>query len=199
MDFGVYPFARLNNLLKDIKPNSEHSLIDLAIGEPKFDTPDNIKEECILHIDKFNKYPLSAGIVKLKSSMIDFNKDRLGVELKPSQIVPTLGTREVLFNFPIFYLHDKKSPKIGFTNPFYQIYKSSAIVTNSSIYYIDLLEENNFKPVINEKEISKCDLVIINFPNNPTSSTLNIDELANLVKLALKYLLLISYFLHIKN
>ena len=119
--------------------------------------------------------------------MIDFNKDRLGIKLKPSQIVPTLGTREVLFNVPIFYLHNKENPKIGFTNPFYQIYKSSAIMTNSSIYYIDLLEENDFKPMINEEAISKCDLVIINFPNNPTASNLDIDELANLVKLALKY------------
>ncbi len=187
MDFGFYPFTRLNNLLKDIEPNLEYPLIDLAIGEPKFDTPDNIKQECISHIDKFNKYPPSAGIEQLKSSMIEFNKNRLGIELKPEQIVPTLGTREVLFNFPIFYLHNKENPKMGFTNPFYQIYKSSAIITNSSIYYIDLLEENDFKPVINEDEISKCDLVIINFPNNPTASILDIDELANLVKLALKY------------
>jgi aspartate/methionine/tyrosine aminotransferase len=187
MDFGIYPFKRLNNLLKDIIPNPSYSLTNLSIGEPKFDTPDNIKQECISNIDKLNKYPLSAGIVKLKDSMIEFNKKRLGIELKSSQIVPTLGTREVLFNFPIFYLHDKENPKMGFTNPFYQIYKSSAIMTNSSIYYIDLIEENNFKPIIDESKISKCDLVIINFPNNPTTSTLDINELANLVELALKY------------
>lgn len=187
MDFGIYPFTRLNNLLKDITPNPSYALIDLAIGEPKFDTPDNIKEECIANINTLNKYPASAGIAKLKSSMIEFNKQRLGIELTTSQIVPTLGTREVLFNFPIFYLHNKKNPKIGFTNPFYQIYKSSAIMTNSSIYYIDLLEENNFKPIIDECEISKCDLVIINFPNNPTASSLDIDELAKLVELSLKY------------
>ena len=119
--------------------------------------------------------------------MIEFNKQRLGIDLKPSQIVPTLGTREILFNFPMFYLHEKENSKIGFTNPFYQIYKSSAIMTSSSIYYIDLLEKNDFKPMIDEDEISKCDLVIINFPNNPTTSSLDIDELADLVKLALKY------------
>lgn len=187
MDFGIYPFARLNNLLKDIEPSSIYTLTDLAIGEPKFDTPNNIKEECISKIETLNQYPASAGISKLKSSMISFNKQRLHIDLKPSQIVPTLGTREVLFNFPIFYLHNKENTKIGFTNPFYQIYKSSAIMTNSSVYYIDLLEENDFKPIIDEAQISQCDLVIINFPNNPTASTLDIDELVKLVELSLKY------------
>ena len=123
MDFGIYPFARLNNLLKDIKANENYDLIDLAIGEPKFDTPENIKQECIENIEKLNKYPPSAGIKELKESMKFFVKNRLGISLEDSQIVPSLGTREILFNFPIFYLHNKKSPKIAFTNPFYQIYK----------------------------------------------------------------------------
>jgi len=186
MDFGAYPFTKLNNLLLGID-NDKTKTIDLAIGEPKFETPSNIKDALIKHIDKLNKYPMSAGIPALKDAMIDFIYKRDGIKINHTQIVPTLGTREILFNFPIFYLHNKPNSKMAFTNPFYQIYNSSAIMTNSAIYHIDLLEENNFKPIIDENQIKDCYLVIINFPNNPTGATLDIDELANLVKLALKY------------
>ncbi len=48
-------------------------------------------------------------------------------------------------------------------------------------------ENNNFKPTIDEKELSKCDLVIINFPNNPTSAVLTLEELAKWVQLSLRH------------
>jgi aspartate/methionine/tyrosine aminotransferase len=48
-------------------------------------------------------------------------------------------------------------------------------------------EENNFKPIIDEKLLSTCHLVILNFPNNPTSSMLSLQELGEWVNLALKH------------
>ncbi len=53
--------------------------------------------------------------------------------------------------------------------------------------FLNLNESNNFKPQINEEELSKCDLVILNFPNNPTSSVLTLEELGEWVYLALKH------------
>jgi len=112
---------------------------------------------------------------------------RFSTTLSDAQIIPTFGTREVLFNFPQFLLFDKENPVMAYTNPFYQIYEGSAIATRSKIIHLNLTKENDFKPEIDEDELASCDLVILNFPNNPTASTLTIEELGEWVKLALKH------------
>jgi aspartate/methionine/tyrosine aminotransferase len=93
----------------------------------------------------------------------------------------------VLFNFPQYYLFDKKEPVMAYTNPFYQIYEGAAIASRSKVIYLNLTEQNSFKPIINEAQLAECDLVILNFPNNPTASVLSIEELGEWVKLALKH------------
>jgi aspartate/methionine/tyrosine aminotransferase len=55
------------------------------------------------------------------------------------------------------------------------------------VHYIDLLEENDFKPLIDHDKLKECDLVILNFPNNPTAASLTLRELGEWVELALKY------------
>ena len=187
MKFKTYPFQKLNELLKDIKPNQNFKEMSLTIGEPQFETPNLIQNELKNSTRYLNKYPKTVGEDFLKDSMLNFIKKRFNVKLKKDEIIPTFGTREVLFNFPQFLLFDKKSPKMAFTNPFYQIYEGSAIASRAKIIHLNLTEENNFKPNIKHKGLKNCDLVILNFPNNPTSSTLKINELGKWVKLALKY------------
>ncbi len=187
MNFKVYPFEKLNKLLEDSVPNKEYSPITLTIGEPQFETPAIIQKELKDKTYLLNKYPKSAGEEILKEAQIEFVKKRFDIKLNSSQIIPTFGTREVLFNFPQFLLFNRKNPKMAFTNPFYQIYEGSAIASRAEIIYIDLKEENNFKPKIDKNRLKGVDLVILNFPNNPTATTLNMKELKEWVKLALKY------------
>ncbi|NPA65456.1 MAG: succinyldiaminopimelate transaminase [Epsilonproteobacteria bacterium] len=187
MKFQPYPFQKLSTLLQDIEPNNNYEPSSLTIGEPQFETPTFIQEALCESSYLLKKYPKTAGEDFLKASMRSFVKRRFHVSLKEEEIIPTFGTREVLFNFPQFFLHNKPSPMMAFTNPFYQIYEGAAIASNAKVVYISLTKQNNFKPHIDEETLSECDLVIINFPNNPTASTLTLKELAEWVKLALKY------------
>jgi aspartate/methionine/tyrosine aminotransferase len=84
-------------------------------------------------------------------------------------------------------LFDKKEPVMAYPNPFYQIYEGAAIASRAKVVHLNLTEANEFKPEIDETQLAKCDLVILNFPNNPTASVLSIEELATWVKLALKH------------
>ncbi len=187
MKFEPYPFEKLNNLLKNIMPNKEYAPSALTIGEPQFDTPDFIQKSLSQSTELLKKYPKTGGEKILRDAQRDFVKKRFEVTISDAQIIPTFGTREVLFNFPQFLLFDKESPVMAYTNPFYQIYEGAAIATRSKVIHLNLNEKNNFKPEINEDELSSCDLVILNFPNNPTNSTLSLDELGEWVNLALKH------------
>ena len=187
MNFEKYPFERLNELLQDIVPNEKYELSALTIGEPKFETPQFIQDKLKETSSLLKKYPSTIGEPFLREAMINFVKTRFNVNLQMNQIVPSFGTREVLFNFPQFALFNKKDPVIAFTNPFYQIYEGAAIASRAEVIHIDLTKENNFKANLSDEDLKRCDLVIINFPNNPTSASMSIEELGSWVEKALKY------------
>ena len=187
MNFETYPFEKLNNLLENITPNQEFSPLSLTIGEPQFDTPQFIQDALNEHSDLLNKYPKTAGEDVLKAGMLQYLKNRFNLVLNDEQIIPTFGTREVLFNFPQFLLHDINNPVMVFPNPFYQIYEGAAIASRAEVIYLNLNEANNFQPVIDEEQLAKADLVILNSPNNPTSSVMSMEQMKQWVDLALKH------------
>ena len=187
MNFEKDPFERLTELLQDIIPNEKYELSALTIGEPKFETPQFIQDKLKETSSLLKKYPSTIGEPFLRESMINFVKTRFNVSLQMNQIIPSFGTREVLFNFPQFALFNKKNPVIAFTNPFYQIYEGAAIAARAEVIHIDLTKENNFKANLSDEDLKRCDLVIINFPNNPTSASMSIEELGSWVEKALKY------------
>ncbi|MEA3316255.1 MAG: aminotransferase class I/II-fold pyridoxal phosphate-dependent enzyme, partial [Campylobacterota bacterium] len=121
MNFETYPFEKLANLLKDIKPNSNYKASSLTIGEPQF------------------------------------------------------------------LLFDKPNPTMAFPNPFYQIYEGSAIASRAKIIHMDMTKENNFLVSLTKEQMEDVDLVILNYPNNPTSANITKDELIQWVKYAIEF------------
>jgi len=187
MDFEKYPFEKLNLLLEDIEPSDDYEAKSLTIGEPQFQTPQFIQDELCKSANFLNKYPKSSGEQVLRDAMMKYLKSRFGLSLENNQLIPTFGTREVLFNFPQFLLSDAKSPVVVFPNPFYQIYEGAAKASNAEVIYLNLEKDNDFTPVVDIDALQRANLVILNTPNNPTGSVMKYDELKRWAKLALEY------------
>jgi aspartate/methionine/tyrosine aminotransferase len=187
LNFEPYPFEKLTSLLEGINPSAKFLPCALTIGEPQFETPLFIQDTLRENTALLNKYPKTTGEIYLRDAQINFVQNRYSIELKNAQIIPTFGTREVLFNFPQFLLHDVEKPVMAYTNPFYQIYEGAAVACKARVIHLNLTKENGFKPDIDCAELKDANLVILNFPNNPTASTMNKIELGEWVKLALKY------------
>ncbi len=187
IDFEKYPFEKLNALLDNIEPNEEYTPLSLTIGEPQFETPQFILDTLNKYAHLLNKYPKTSGEQVLRDGMLSYLKQRFGLDLNNDQIIPTFGTRELLFNFPQFLLSGRDDATMAFPNPFYQIYEGAAKASSAKIIHLDLKSDNNFLPQIDERELSDVDLVILNTPNNPTSSVMEMDALKSWVELALKF------------
>ena len=187
MVFERYPFEKLNDLLAEVQPNKEYELSALTIGEPQFETPEFIQNSLKDNSYLLKKYPKTAGEDYLTSSMINFVDYRFNVKLEKNQIIPCFGTREVLFNFPQFLLYDKENPTMAFPNPFYQIYEGAAIASRAKIIHMDLTKENNFQAKLDDESLKECDLVVLNYPNNPTSAKMSIENLGEWIKKALEF------------
>lgn len=187
MNFETYPFEKVNNLLKDIKANQDYLALSLTIGEPQFETPQFILDALNKNVSLLNKYPKTAGEKELREGMLTYLQKRFSLTLDNTQIIPTFGTREVLFNFPQFLLHDIENPVMVFPNPFYQIYEGAAKACRAEVIYLNLNASNNCQPIVDEVVLSRADFVILNSPNNPTTSVICMDDLKKWAKLALKY------------
>jgi len=192
MKFESYPFEKLSALIKDISPKAGYSPLKLTIGEPQFDTPTFIQQRLCETSGTLNKYPKTAGEDELKNAMLGFVHRNFGLELKGNELIPTLGTREVLFNFPQFYLFGKQNPIIAYPNPFYQIYEGAAIASKAEVLHMNLESQNGFLPsfeLLKERIDSgkKPHIVILNSPNNPTACVMSIDELKKWMNAALEY------------
>ncbi len=185
MEFQSYPFEKLNALIKDL-PQKE-GRISLTIGEPQFQTPEFISQALSQKVSLLNKYPKTSGEESLKEALLGFVQRRFGITLAKEAMIPTFGTREVLFNFPQFYFFDKSPKTMAYPNPFYQIYEGAAIASRARVIHMNLTKKNEFKPSLSVKEMQECDLVILNSPNNPTGSTLSLEELKRWVEWALEY------------
>ncbi|HQR73979.1 MAG TPA: succinyldiaminopimelate transaminase [Sulfurovum sp.] len=187
MNFETYPFEKLAALLEGVTPNSAYAELSLTIGEPQFDTPTFILDALNQHSPLLNKYPKTAGESVLREAMLHYVSVRFGLELKDAQLIPTFGTREVLFNFPQFLLHEIKDPVMVYPNPFYQIYEGAAKACRAEVIYLNLDASNDFQPQVDEEALSRADFVILNSPNNPTSSVMQMESLKEWVRLALKH------------
>lgn len=187
MHFESYPFEKLSALLDPIEPSADFAPLTLTIGEPQFETPAFIQNALREAAPSLRRYPKTAGEAELNDAMRAFVQRRFGTALSPEQLVSSFGTREVLFNFPQYLLFDKPDPVIAFTNPFYQIYEGAAIASRARVHHLNLDTANGYKPVADPEVLEACDLVILNFPNNPTSSCLSKAELGVWVELALKH------------
>ncbi len=187
MNFETYPFEKLAALLEGVTPNSAYAELSLTIGEPQFDTPTFILDALNQHSPLLNKYPKTAGESVLREAMLHYVSVRFGLELKDAQLIPTFGTREVLFNFPQFLLHEIKDPVMVYPNPFYQIYEGAAKACRAEVIYLNLDAGNDFQPQIDEAALSRADFVILNSPNNPTSSVMQMESLKEWVRMALKH------------
>ena len=187
MRFQPYPFEKLAALLEDITPSERYAPVALTIGEPQFETPEFIQEMLRESSPLLRRYPKTSGEEYLRAAMREFVGKRFGVTLDDAQIIPTFGTREVLFNFPQYLLFDRAEPVMAFTNPFYQIYEGAAIASRAKTVLMNLDAANGFRPELDVATMKACDLVILNFPNNPTAANMDVAELGRWVELALEH------------
>ena len=104
MNFETYPLEKLNQLLENVVPNSDSTVLSLTIGEPQFTTLQFILDALDQHASLLNKYPKTAGEAVLREGMLTYLQNRFDPTLNNAEIIPTFGTREVLFNFPQFLL-----------------------------------------------------------------------------------------------
>lgn len=163
-------------------------IVHLEIGEPDFDTPDNIRKAAEKAIwDGQTHYGPSAGMMVAREAVCEyFAKDR-GLKYTPDQIVLAPGGKPIIF-LPILALVDH-GDEVVYPNPGYPIYESAINFTGGKAVPLKLREERDFRFDIAELEAKinpKTKMLIINSPQNPTGGVLEPSDLQRIAELAIE-------------
>ena len=163
------------------------NIIHLEIGEPDFDTPENIVEAGVRALrDGQTHYTPAAGIPQLREAIAaDVAKSR-GIKVDPAQVVVTPGGKPIMF-FIILALIDE-GDEVVMPNPAFPIYESMVDFVGGKPVFVPLRQEQGFRFDLDEFKAKLTDrtrLVILNSPANPTGGILtkaDIEGLANILR-----------------
>ena len=163
-------------------------IINFGVGEPDFDTPDNIKEAAIKAIrDGFTKYTPVGGTDELKAAIADkFKKDN-GLSYEKDEIIVSCGAKHSLYNIAeaLFGPGDE----VIIPAPYWVTYPDQ-VVLNDALPVIAVTEEkDSFKidpQMLKNKLSGKTKALILNSPSNPTGLAYDRKSLEAIADLAIR-------------
>ena len=149
-------------------------IIHLEIGEPDFDTPQNVIEAGVEAVrGGWTHYGPSAGYPELRQAIADEVARSRGVRVAPEEVVVVPGGKPIIF-FSILALIDE-GDEVIYPNPGFPIYESMINYVGGRAVPIRLREEKEFS--LDADELThlisdRTKLIIINSPHNPTGGVL---------------------------
>ncbi|MCX7731354.1 MAG: pyridoxal phosphate-dependent aminotransferase, partial [Candidatus Caldatribacterium sp.] len=172
-------------LVKQLEKQGK-DIIHLEIGEPDFDTPENVKEKAIQAIREGHTYYVpSAGIDELREAVCVYMKRSRGVDVSPEEVVITPGAKPVIFLS--FLLLLEEGDEVIYPDPGFPAYRSIIDFVGAKAVPLRLREENDFRIDVDELRrlvTPKTKMIVLNSPGNPTGSVLTREDMAEIARLA---------------
>ena len=173
---------------RDLKAQGR-DIISLSVGEPDFDTPDNIKKAAIDAIMRGEtKYPPVSGIVPLREAIAKKFKRENNLDYKPSQTIVGTGGKQVLFN--AFLATINPGDEVVIPAPYWVSYPDMVLIANGTPVVVQTTMAHGFKlqPEDLERAITpRTKWVLLNSPSNPSGAAYTRAELKKLTDVLLRH------------
>jgi aspartate aminotransferase len=164
-------------------------VVHLEIGEPDFDTPENVREAGVTAIrDGWSHYGPSAGQPDLRQSIADFINRSRGTNYSADNVVVTPGGKPIMF-FLIMALLEEGDDAI-YPDPGFPIYRSMIDFVGARAIPLPIRESNQFRLDVDELAsliTPRTRFLIINSPANPTGGVLTYQDLEAIASLAVEH------------
>jgi LL-diaminopimelate aminotransferase len=188
-----YLFAEIEKQIKD-KKAAGVDLISLSIGDPDLPPPkvvvDALREESAN--SKNHNYSFSQGEPDFRAAVIEWYKNRFSVDLSQDQVVALLGSKEGIANVARAFVNP--GDQVLVPEPAYPVYANgSTILCDGVPVSVPLFEENDFKPDFSAITSTNPKMMFLNYPNNPTATTVDKTFLREAVDFAKEKKLILCY------
>jgi aspartate aminotransferase len=181
------PTLAMDAKAKEMKAKGE-DVVNFGVGEPDFDTPENIKEAAIKALrEGFTKYTPVGGILPLKDAIIEKLKSDNGLEYGRDEVIVSCGAKHSLYNIAqaLFGPGDE----VIIPSPYWVSYPAQVLLNDAEPVFVKTHEDDSFmlRPEALEDAITKkTKAVILNSPSNPTGLAYDRKALEAIAEVALR-------------
>ncbi len=186
------------NIVGDLKQKARRAgedVIDFGMGNPDGPTPPHIVAKLLEASAKpsNHRYSVSRGVLKLRTAICDWYKRRYDVDLDPeSEAIVTIGSKDGLAHLSLAILGP--GDVVLCPSPTYPIHQYSVIIAGGDIRSVPLIPGEDFFALLVEamrQSWPKPKLLVINFPHNPTTITVDLPFFERIVDFAREHKMLV--------
>ena len=161
--------------------------INLGIGEPDFNVPENIKQAMKDSIDENDThYTPNKGYIELREAIVKkFKKDN-DIKTNPDNIIVTVGASEALYMCAQAFI--EKGDEVLLPNPSFLSYEACINLAGGKIVPVDCTMENEFKlksEDVLENITKDTKAIMLNSPSNPTGAVMEKDDIKAIADLSM--------------
>lgn len=164
-------------------------IINLSLGEPDFDTPENVKEACKKAIDNGDtKYTPVSGSKSLREAICRKLKRENNLEYSFDQIVVSNGAKQAISNACMALLDEGDEMLVP--SPYWLSYAAIGQLAQAKVIEVYAGADENFKPSAKKLEsfiTPKTKVILFSSPCNPTGAVFNYEELSAMVEVLKKH------------
>lgn len=177
--------VELSQIRKMFEVTNENA-INLGIGEPDFNVPENIKQAMKEAIDEnLTHYTPNKGYIELREEIVKkFNKDN-NIKTNPENIIVTAGASEALYMCAQAFF--EKGDEILLPDPSFLSYEACMKLSESKPVSVECNMENDLKLKIEdvkEKITSKTKAIMLNSPCNPSGAVMDKEDVKAIADLS---------------
>ncbi|MDA8098676.1 MAG: pyridoxal phosphate-dependent aminotransferase [Nitrospiraceae bacterium] len=164
-------------------------VVDFGVGEPDFDTPENVKQAGIKAIQTgFTKYTPAGGTDELKDAVIEKFKRDNGLAYEKSQVLISCGAKHSLYNIAeaIFDAGDE----VIIPSPYWVSYPDQVLLNDATPVIVETTEQEGFRisaAKLEKAVTAKTKAIVLNSPSNPTGLAYDRKTLEEIAAVAVKH------------
>jgi aspartate aminotransferase len=164
-------------------------VVNFGVGEPDFDTPDNIKEAACRAIrEGFTKYTPVGGIDPLKDAIIEKFRTDNGLTYAREEIVASCGAKHSLYN--IAQALYGPGDEVIIPAPYWVSYPDQVLLNDARPVVVRTYEKDSFMvdpDALQAAITKKTRALILNSPSNPTGMLYDRRSLERIAELAVAH------------
>src|SRR5271170_7298332 len=173
---------------RDLKAKGR-DVISLSVGEPDFDTPDNIKQAAIEAIRRGEtKYPPVLGIPPLREAIAAKFKRENKLDYKASDTIVATGGKQILYN--AFLVTMNKGDEVIIPAPYWVSYPEMVLINGGEPVIVRTTFANEFRLQAEDLERAitpRTKWVVLNSPSNPSGAAYTREELKALTDVLMRH------------
>ncbi len=190
--------AQLSNRLNRLAPSATLAMsqkssemkaqgidvINMSVGEPDFNTPDDIKEAAKKAIDEnWSRYSPVPGYADLRKAIVNKLKNENGLDYTINEILVSNGAKQSVCNTVMALVNDGE--EVIIPAPYWVSYPQMVKLAGGEPVIVNAGFEQDFKMTPEQLEAAitpKTRMLILCSPSNPTGSVYSKEELAALAE-----------------